>query len=325
MQHSEPWYQKYLLLPPPPNSRLKTSATEERKSPDHRSNRPSVTQTPVRERTLPSMIAPSIARPVALSKQKNITGFTCKLPVFPVLIMAAALSYAARAQSRVFVPAAPEGVNSAVYAAPRDDWFLTVQGKFDRYSAKPSDILFDGDSITNRWETTGREVWEAQFAGRSADFGIEGDRTENLLWRLSKGQVSGVSPRLVVLMIGTNNVSRNNADEIAAGVEEIVKQYEDLCPSAHILLMAIFPRGRSTSDPNRLKVSSVNEDLRIWSENAKDSRLSFLDIGKQLITKDGDISPDMMPDMLHPTLIGYRIWADAIAPYVEHYAPKTAH
>lgn len=247
---------------------------------------------------------------------------------FPMgLLLAACIlgtPLAAPSQTRVYVPAAPDGTNSAAFAAPRDDWFLTVQGKFDKYTGKPADILFDGDSITNRWETTGKAVWDAHFAGRAADFGIEGDRTENLLWRLSKGQVAGVDPKVVVLMIGTNNVVRNDANEIASGVETIVTQYETLCPAAHILLMAVFPRGKTSSDRNRMKLIQVNQQLAAQFGSAADPRVTFIDIGKQLTQKNGDISTDMMPDVLHPVADGYRIWADAILPYIAKYAPGAA-
>jgi hypothetical protein len=79
-----------------------------------------------------------------------------------------------------------------------------------------------------------------------ADFGIEGDRIENLLWRLSKGQVTGINPKIVVLMIGTNNVGRNTIDQFAGGIKAAVTDYETLCPNAHIILMALFPRGRNS-------------------------------------------------------------------------------
>jgi lysophospholipase L1-like esterase len=227
----------------------------------------------------------------------------------------------AYSQMRVYTPAAPEGTNSAAYATTRDDWFLTVQGKFDRYSGKQADILFDGDSITNRWETTGKTVWDAHFAGRAANFGIEGDRTENLLWRLSKGQVSGVDPKVVVLMIGTNNVSRNSYQDISSAVEAIVLQYETLCPSAHILLMAVFPRGKTPADPNRMKLVQANKELAERFGKASDPRVTFVDISKQLTQIDGNISVDMMPDLVHPTVGGYAIWADAIFPYIAKYAP----
>lgn len=234
-----------------------------------------------------------------------------------------ASSFAVFAQARVYIPAAPPGTNSAAYAASRDDWFVTVQRKFDRYSGKPADIVFDGDSITNRWETTGKAVWDANFAGRAADFGIEGDRTENLLWRLSKGQVTRVNPKVVVLMIGTNNVVRNTSAEISSAVQDVVTQYESLCPAAHILLMAVFPRGKTPADHNRIKLVQVNAALSSRFANGSDPRVTFIDIGHSLMRKHGKISPKMMPDMLHPTEAGYRIWADAIQPYIDRYAPTS--
>ena len=145
--------------------------------------------------------------------------------------------------------------------SPRDDWFATVQGKFDRYSGKPFSIVFDGDSITNRWETTGKNQWSAQFAKRAADFGIEGDRTENVLWRLSKGQVDGMDPKVVVLMIGTNNIGRDSADQIAEGISKIVDEYLVRCPHAHVILMAVFSAQRknpATRSEKKWKPSMPN-------------------------------------------------------------------
>jgi len=262
---------------------------------------------------------PPLRAPHAIFSKSSSSIIRCQR-LFVACVLAAS-SFAVFAQATVYVPAAPPGTNSAAYAAPRDDWFVTVQGKFDRYSGKPADIVFDGDSITNRWETTGKAVWDANFVGRAADFGIEGDRTENLLWRLSKGQLTDVNPKIVVLMIGTNNVVRNTAAEISNAVEDIVTQYEGLCPTAHILLMAVFPRGTTPEDRNRVRLVRANEALSSHFANGSDPRVTFIDIGRSLMQKDGTISPEMMPDMLHPTIAGYRIWADAIQPYIDRYAP----
>jgi Glycosyl hydrolases family 2, TIM barrel domain/GDSL-like Lipase/Acylhydrolase family/Glycosyl hydrolases family 2 len=134
-------------------------------------------------------------------------------------------------------------------------------------SGKPAEIVFDGDSITNRWETTGKATWSARYADRAADFGIEGDRIENLLWRLSKGQVTGINPKVVVLMIGTNNVGRNTPDQIAGGIKAAVAGYETLCPNAHIILMAVFPRGKTANlrNDSDLEVSvDINGAVHRW-------------------------------------------------------------
>src|SRR5271155_560322 len=83
----------------------------------------------------------------------------------------------------------PATTNTAVIPAPHIGREKDVQRKLERFSGKHFDLVFDGDSIMNRWETTGREVWNQRYAGIAADFGIEGDRVENVLWRLDHGQV----------------------------------------------------------------------------------------------------------------------------------------
>ena len=232
--------------------------------------------------------------------------------VIPLLLASSLLGHAAEV---IYQPVQ----NPATVPTPKDDWFVTVQGKFTRYGDKPADIVFDGDSITNRWEVAGKEMW-ARYADRAADFGIEGDRTENLLWRLQKGQLDGVNPKLVVLMIGTNNVARGNtAEQIAAGIKEIVNAYKTRCPQAHIVIMAVFPRGKTSADPARQKVEAINTIIKSLDDG---DRVSFVDIGPKMIETDGTLAPEMAPDALHPTAKGYVIWADAIQPFVDKYAPK---
>jgi len=194
---------------------------------------------------------------------------------------------------------------------------IGTQRKFDRYSGKHFDIVFDGDSIMNRWEITGREIWSKHYAGEAADFGIEGDRVENVLWRLSKGQVDGIDPKVVVLMIGTNNSGRNSADEIAEGIKHLVVEYENRCPHAHLILFGIFPRGQNANDGGRRKVAAVNERIKLLDDG---KRVTYIDLSPKMIDPDGTIAQEMMPDFVHPTLKGYQIWADAMQPVIDQYA-----
>jgi lysophospholipase L1-like esterase len=242
------------------------------------------------------------------------------------LIISACLAFAcsrlfAIGAERVTQPSIPQGVNPAAFPAPRDVWYVTVQQKFDRFSGKHFDIVFDGDSITNRWENTGKEYWSRYFEGQAACFGIEGDRTENILWRLGKGQVNGIDPKVVVLMIGTNNCGRDSADQIAEGVKADVAEYKTRCPQAHIILMAVFPRGAQATDGGRVKVAEINAKIASLGDG---DRVSFVDIGSKLIEPNGEILPSMMPDALHPTAKGYQIWSDAILPIIDKYVPRKA-
>lgn len=211
-------------------------------------------------------------------------------------------------------PTLPPNASLATFPSPRDDWYAMVQHKFDRFSGKPALIVFDGDSITSRWEA--QPIWKERYAEIAADFGIEGDRVENLLWRLSKGQVDGINPKVVVLMIGTNNSGRDSAEQIADGIKAVVAEYERLCPSAHIILMGIFPRGESANDGGRRKVTDVNQ---LIAPLGNSERISFVDISAKMVESDGNISREMMPDFVHPTAQGYQIWADAIQPILDQY------
>jgi lysophospholipase L1-like esterase len=213
-------------------------------------------------------------------------------------------------------PALAVTTNTAVIPAPHADREADVQRKWQRFSGKHFNLVFDGDSIMNRWETTGKEVWNQRYSGIAADFGIEGDRVENVLWRLDHGQVDGIDPKVVVLMIGTNNSGRNSAREIADGIKKLVAEYEERCPQAHIILMAIFPRGEKPDDGGRRKVAAVNALIKSLGDG---QRLTFIDIGDKLMESDGTISRDMMPDFVHPTAKGYQIWADAIQPMIDQY------
>jgi len=223
-----------------------------------------------------------------------------------------------RSAETVYQSPVPPGGNRAAVAAPRGDWESMVQGKFDRYGNKHADIVFDGDSITNRWETTGRDVWKQRYEGKAADFGIEGDRVENVLWRLSKGQLDGVDPKVVVLMIGTNNVSRqDSAENIAAGIKVLVDQYLEAAPHAHLVLMGIFPRGKDTQDRGRLEAAKINQILSGYAGD----RVSYVDLASKFLEPDGSFSPDVMSaDFIHPNAKAYVIWDAAIAPLVEQYS-----
>jgi lysophospholipase L1-like esterase len=223
------------------------------------------------------------------------------------------------AAETIYQDPVPAGANRAAVAVPRNDWYRDVQNKFDKYSGKPADIVFEGDSITNRWEGTGKAVWKEHFEGRAADFGIEGDRVENALWRLSKGQVDDINPKVVVIMLGTNNTYFNSAEQIAEGLKLLVAEYQKRCPQAHIILMGVFPRGKDANDGGRKKVAEIN---KIISRYADGDKVSFVDISDKMIQPDGTISTDMMPDFVHPTAKGYEIWGDAILPIINKYAPK---
>ncbi len=214
-------------------------------------------------------------------------------------------------------PVMAAGANLAAVALPRDEWLQRVQANFDKSQGKSYDLIFDGDSITDGWQGGGKNVWAQHYGALQAvDFGIGGDRTQHVLWRLSKGQVDGKKPKLIVLMIGTNNLSSNTAEQIAEGVKAIVSEYMKRCPDAHLLLLGIFPRGAKATDPVRGMLADVNTRIAALDDG---KRVTYLDIGARFLDANGVLSREIMPDLLHPNAKGYEIWAGAIQPEIDKY------
>jgi len=179
------------------------------------------------------------------------------------------------------------------------------------------DLLMIGDSITHGWEGSGRKVWEKYYAGRNAfNIGFSGDRTENVLWRLQNKAVEGISPKLAVVMIGTNNAGHRQDDpaDTAAGIEAIVKELRKRLPETKILLLAIFPRGATPDDKLRKLNDATNE---IISKLDDGEHVHFLNINDTFLTDDGTLTKEVMPDLLHPQEKGYQMWAEAMEPSVK--------
>ncbi|MDI1313036.1 GDSL-type esterase/lipase family protein [Prosthecobacter sp.] len=187
--------------------------------------------------------------------------------------------------------------------------------------AKPQ-ILFIGDSITHffggeRFDSNslrGQQTWGEFYAPRNAgNLGFGWDKTENVLWRLQHGAIDDIAPKLVVMMIGTNNTGTCSAPDIATGIEAIVLEFNQRLPQSKILLLGIFPRGEKPG-PQREKIAEINGLIAKLSGT---HNVTFLDIGPKFLTPEGLITKDIMPDFLHPNEKGYRIWAEAIEPTVK--------
>ena len=92
-----------------------------------------------------------------------------------------------------------------------------------RDKAGPIGLLFLGDSITDFWlDKRWSDIYQQHYgAMHPADFGVSGDRTEHVLWRIANGELDGIHPKVVVLMIGTNNIN-DTAAHILAGDRAVV-------------------------------------------------------------------------------------------------------
>lgn len=209
--------------------------------------------------------------------------------------------------------------HSAINPAPRgDDWWKQRAEKLnqDIRDTPDTQLLFIGDSITQGWEGGGAKVWQERYAPRNAvNLGIGGDRTQHVLWRLDNGNLEGIHPKAAVVMIGTNNSNGidNTAGQIIEGVTAIVQRLRSAVPDTKVLLLGIFPRGENINE-QRGKLLQINQVLAKLDDG---EHVHFLDIGHHFVTAQGLIPQDIMPDYLHLTARGYRIWADAIEPKLQ--------
>jgi lysophospholipase L1-like esterase len=201
------------------------------------------------------------------------------------------------------------------------NWVARHEGFVEIAKKGGVDLLFMGDSITDGWRGRGINVWNKYYAPQhAANFGIGGDRTEHVLWRMDHGELDGIKPKVVVLMIGTNNTGkekdgrlRNTIPQVIEGVTAVVTEIRAKLPDSKILLLAIFPRG-NIDDFQRGEVAVINTALAKLDDGSK---VKFLDIGPKFLEADGTLPRSIMPDLLHPNERGYQIWADAMNPTLD--------
>lgn len=203
------------------------------------------------------------------------------------------------------------------------DWWLPrheqklADAKAIKEKSGKIDLLFIGDSITQGWEKEGAPVWKKHYADRNAfAIGFGGDRTENVLWRLQHGAVENMSPKLVVMMIGTNNTGHRheNPATTAAGIKNLLNELQQRLPQSKILLLAVFPRDEKPDGHLRQINNGVNSIIKNYADN---KRIFFADINSVFLTKEGVLPKEIMPDSLHPNEQGYVLWVKALEPYLQ--------
>ena len=198
------------------------------------------------------------------------------------------------------------------------------------------DVYFIGDSITRRWGAAEPRYsallahWRKSFHGwNAANFAWGGDRTQNILWRLDNGEMQGVSPRVIVVMAGTNNLSGNIAADaqdaiaadIARGIAAILDRCRRLAPQARIVLMGITPRNDNMS--YMPVIERINTRLAAMAEG---DRIRFINLNGELADANGMLLSGVTdPDKLHLALPGYEVWINALRPVLTDWlGPQAA-
>ncbi len=184
-----------------------------------------------------------------------------------------------------------------------------------KQNAGPCEVLLVGDSITIQWG----DSWKKHFPDLKAiNIGIGGDKTQNVLWRLDHGGVDGLQPKLILLMIGNNNMfftPETGIEPVAKGIEMCVKNLRDKFPKTPIIVAKILP---AHTPGNRfyedIKKTNSNLDSLKLDENLD---LFVLDLWNDFTTEDGAIRKDLFTsDNIHLSAAGYAVYAERLKPMI---------
>ncbi len=219
-------------------------------------------------------------------------------------------------------PATPPDPTVAAFR-PNNKRFVEFHESFlKRGKEGPIGVLFLGDSITEGWRGV-PHIWEHYFGKyQPANFGYSGDQTQNVIWRLENGELEGITPKVVVLMIGTNNSDQHTGEQIVDGIRKIIAITRAKIPGVKVLLLAIFPRDARRNQDGLITEAEIADAAKRVGANdranallaklADGANVRFVSINSVFLGKDGRIPWTIMPDQLHLTGAGYQLWAEAI-------------
>ncbi len=187
------------------------------------------------------------------------------------------------------------------------------------------DLIFFGDSITQGLSEAndrlahagGKRRFDRDYGRyRAANFGISGDRTEHLLYRIAHGNLHGLHAKVIVLMIGVNNLGQrhNTGHEVAVGTAAVVAALRREQPAAKILLLGCFPSGDAPDCWRRRQIDILHQEIEMLAD---DPNVVYLDLRRVFLHPDGRIQKRRMRlDLVHLSGAGYASWARAMQPRV---------
>lgn len=200
------------------------------------------------------------------------------------------------------------------------DWFSQFDAINKIGNDRKPDLILLGTSITQGWGGEGRSVtsvvpqfWDSLIKPlNAANFGISGDRTQHVLWRVQNGNFDKIKPGVIALEVGINNFPYNSEKEIAGGIEAIVRALQKKVPQAKVILFGPLPSGIDKNDPNRVK----NKQIHLIISGMNNGKTVFYkNMDTHFINPDGTLIEGLLePDAIHLTADGYQVWAGVLVP-----------
>jgi lysophospholipase L1-like esterase len=198
-------------------------------------------------------------------------------------------------------------------AKRRVAWYQDCEKRVAEMKGKPVDVIFIGDSITENfikeptatWDMVGKSVWEKHYAGRNVlNFGVGADATEHVLWRFEHMDIKGFSPKVAVILIGTNN-TQDSPQQIAAGVKAVLDKTRQTFAGVKVILVSILPNARATQ-----KMADANQIIQTFADG---KTVNYFDLASKM-PPEGNSWKGLGRDRLHLTPAGYELWASEMEP-----------
>ena len=216
-----------------------------------------------------------------------------------------------RAENPCVIPVfAPGAASSFRKANWRRDRHAAILDKIAANKTKAYDLVLLGDSLSELWEWPSPRWGGDVFAELSRDFavlglGYGGDKTQDVLGRIEKGELDGYSAKVISFCIGSNN-HRNHPEDTAAGVKACLDEIRRRHPESKVVLFEIPPCRDAV---RRARNEAVNAIIRKYADGRT---VVWSSLSDAVCTVDGTLREELMPDGLHPTKEVYGVWADRL-------------
>ena len=183
---------------------------------------------------------------------------------------------------------------------------------YDHLPDTKNEIVFLGNSITD-----GAEWYELLGNKRIRNRGISADVTEGILLRLDA--ITKLKPAKIFIMIGVNDLSRNmTVDEITANYRTILERIKTESPKTKVYVESVLPVNPATG----MALNHTNKTELIMELNGKLKELAagfgytYIDLFSIMADANNHLPRKYSIDGLHLTYEAYRVWTEAIRPYV---------
>jgi lysophospholipase L1-like esterase len=179
----------------------------------------------------------------------------------------------------------------------------------DRATPPPANaILLAGDSQFDRWKTVHEDLAGYTVVNR----GIDSFRTDDLI-QYADRLVVAYKPRMVVLHVGGNDISRGKSPEqLLADTKTLVEKIRAGLPGVPIAWSSVTPGPGRWEQREQRKAANALVKQWIVTENAarngRNTGLTFIDLWDAMLTADGQPREDLwVADRIHPNHAGYLI------------------